>query len=361
MEESIKKIRHDEIDLAKAICIIGMVIVHVFESFYFTELVPDSFTGILLNNVQMLVGAPCFMFCMGASIVFSSHNSPKQIVKRGIKIFIFAYVLNFIRTGLFYIILSVTKVTPFSLEILLYEVLGVDIMHFAGLALMLMGFLKKINFDEIKIVIVGVMLSIIGSIIRFIPLENMSVYLVGLFFGTINPNLLEYLYPTCFPLCNWFIFVAFGYLFGCALNKVINKKKFYGILLPLFFVIVISYLIYAIPRNIGMLNGDYKCYYQLLTYEALISISACIVYLGIFYFLSLIIPKFFINICNSFSKNINRIYCVHWVIIGNVTIYVYFVNSIEFSSASCLIFSAGVVIVSYIIVFLYEKITKAKV
>lgn len=361
MEDASKKIRHDEIDIAKAVCIVGMVIVHCFESFYVGELVPGTFAEALLNKIQMLVGAPCFMFCMGASIVFSRHNEPEQTMKRGLKLFFLAYVLNIFRSGLLYFVLALSKSISFNSTSLIYELLNVDIMHFAGLALMLIGFLRKIKFDEIKIIIVGIVLSIIGSLFRFIPLNDISSYLVGLFVGTLNTNLNKGVFPTYFPLFNWFIFVAFGYLFGSILNKIDNKKKFYGILIPIFSVIVTIYLIYAISKNKGMLNGDFKYYYQLLTYETLISISACIVYLGIYYFLSLIFPKFFIKLCNSFSRNINRIYCIHWVIIGNITVYVIYVNPMSFSSTACFIVAAVTVVISYMIALWYEKMKKVNV
>lgn len=359
MEIIEKHVRHTEVDIAKTICIIGMVFVHVYEAFLFTNLVVGTFPEVLVNVIQTLVGAPCFMFCMGASIVFSS-STPEQTIKRGIHIFILAYILNITRGGILTLIVSLIQKRPLEETFLavINEVLQIDILPFAGLALMLVGLLKKYKFNEIKICIVAVILSIIGSITRGINAGLVLNYFVGLFIGVVNPLLEE---ATYFPLFHWFIFVAFGYLFGSILKKSSNKTKTYGKLIPVCLIIVIAYLFYAIPNRIGMLSSDLTYYYQLTTPEAFISISSCIVYLGLLYFLSFILPKFILKLCYSFSSNINVIYCIHWVFLQNFTIIMFRVFNINsLPRYMCLLLALFTITSSYLIALYIRNRKKEK-
>lgn len=349
---NIKK-RHIEFDIAKGISIIGMVFVHVFEE-YMPEL--EGFSNSLVNVIQTLVGAPCFMFCMGAGIVFSSHSDYKSLIKRGISIFITAYVLNLLRGGISFAIINFNKL-PFNeyIDGFLYDFLQVDILSFAGLSLILMGIFKKIDFNEKKIIIASIILSIIGSFVRMINVGPILNYFVGLFVGTINPVYPEYI-PSYFSLFNWFIFVAFGYSFGKRVKETENKKKLYAKLSPTFALIVACYLVYAIPNNIGMINPDLYYFYHLTTFDAAISIMSVIAVLGLYYLMSFLLPSCILSLFSSLSRNINRIYCLQWIIIGNLTEILYeALDKRSLPNNVCYLLAVGVLVISYLLAILFEK------
>jgi len=76
-----------------------MVIIHVIEemSTVNTEVLP---TGTLNNLVQFFAGpmaAPVFIFAMGIGIVYSSHQEPVELFRRGVRLFLAAFALNIVR------------------------------------------------------------------------------------------------------------------------------------------------------------------------------------------------------------------------------------------------------------------------
>ena len=355
-KEDVNTGRQIEFDIAKAICIIGMVFVHVYESFIPESLMTSGFQNILVNIVQMLVGAPCFMICMGIGIAYTSKNSPKDLINRGIKIFIFAYILNFIRGGIPEIaafiagkVSTAEFITNFT-----YEFLNNDIMPFAGLALILMGLLKKWKLNDKYILLTALVMSIAGSFIKGIDVSRYINYPLGLFVGTYDYAMDEII--AFFPLLNWFIFVASGYYFGKILKKVNDKKKFYLMISPACAVLVTIYLFFAIPNNIGMINPDLVYYYHLNSFDALISIMSSLAVFGFYFYISSILPKFLINFSNSASRNINRIYCIHWVIVGWTDGFLYYFRNINyFDQSICVLFAIAVFGFSYVLSLMYER------
>ena len=92
--------RHFEVDVAKAFAIVFMVVVHVYTEMSgidFYHAMPDS---LLRNVIEYLGGpptAPVFMVAMGMGMVMTRHDSPKEFMRRGVRLFIAGYALNFFR------------------------------------------------------------------------------------------------------------------------------------------------------------------------------------------------------------------------------------------------------------------------
>lgn len=355
-KEEVNTGRQIEFDVVKAVCIVGMVLVHVYESFLSEEVMTTGFQNALVNVIQMLVGAPCFMMCMGLGISYTSKNSSKELIKRGITIFIFGYVLNIARGGLPATIIYLTGGMEFSefIREFINEVLNNDIMQFAGLAMMLMGLLKKWKFNDKQILLTGIVMSIIGSFVQRFDVSMLLNYPIGLFFGTVEYD--YSLYISFFPLFNWFIFVAAGYIFGQIMKRCNDKKKFYLFVSPICGILVGIYLIFAIPNNIGMINPELIYYYHLKITDALISVMSVLAYFGIYYAISLILPKFILNFTTKASKNINKIYCIHWIILGwAIDCCKYYLGIENVNQNICTIFAILLFVVSYILADIYSK------
>lgn len=355
-KEKVNTGRQIEFDIAKAICIIGMVFVHTYEYFLSQEVMLEGFQNALVNVIQMLVGAPCFMICMGIGIAYTNKNSSDDLLKRGLKIFILAYVLNALREGLMYLFGGFAGLyPPERFPVLPIDaLLNNDIMTFAGSSLMLMGLLKRFKLNDKQIMFASIILSIIGTIFRNFDLNSYLNYPVGIFLGTYDFR--HDIITSYFPLFNWFIFVAFGYCFGELFKKCNDKKKFYLIVSSTCTVIVAIYLLIAIPNNIGMINPDLVNYYHLATPETFISMMSALVIFGIYYAISFVLPRFVTDFTSTASKNINKIYCIHWVIVGNVrACLTFFTDIVYFSQATCVIFAISVFIISYIIAYFYNK------
>ena len=360
-KEKVNTGRQIEFDIAKAICIIGMVFVHTYEYFLPHDVMLVGFQNALVNVIQMLVGAPCFMICMGIGIAYTSKNSSDDLLKRGLKIFILGFVLNALREGFIYLFGSIVGLFPSEAYpfLVIDTFLNNDIMPFAGLSLMLMGLLKRFKFNDKQIMITAIILSIIGSIFRNFDVNSILNFTVGLFFGTYDNA--HDIITSYFPLFNWFIFVAFGYCFGELFKRCNNKKKFYLIVSSVCAVIVTIYLLIAVPNNIGMIDPNLLNYYHLTTPETLISMMSSLVIFGIYYALSFVLPKAVTDFTSTASKNINKIYCIHWVIIGNFRAILFFIyKTVQFSQGQCVIFAISVFTISYIIAYFYDKRLKQK-
>lgn len=88
--------RQAEFDIAKAVCIIGMVIVHAFEITALSQTGLNYAFTVVLNY---LFGAGTFMLCMGMGIVYGK-SEPKFLIRRGAVIILIGFLLNLVRSGL---------------------------------------------------------------------------------------------------------------------------------------------------------------------------------------------------------------------------------------------------------------------
>ncbi len=227
-----------------------------------------------------------------------------------------------------------------------------DIMQFAGLALLLFGLLKKFRLSDKVILIVAIVMSIIGSFVRMIECQSLPIYYsLGLFFGTVSEVAYE---VVPFPLFNWFIIVVIGYLYSKQLKRVKDKNKFYQFVLPITGIILVIYMIIAIPNRLGMMNGNISYYYFFTTPDAIILASGAMFASGCYYFISFVLSEKIKNVITIISKNINRVYCIHWIIIG-FTIYITEMLEYEFSEAGIYAYGIIVFVVSSLLANVIRK------
>ena len=80
------------------------------------------------------------MFAMGVGIIYSGNNAPKLLFRRGLKLFLGGYALYAARSGIL-TALGTALTGRFDPELTKYLFLNMDILHFAGLALMMSSLL----------------------------------------------------------------------------------------------------------------------------------------------------------------------------------------------------------------------------
>lgn len=298
--------RQIEVDIAKFICLIGLVIVHSFEILVSYSETSSAMQYIIVYVLDFIFGAGTFMFCMGIGIAYSSHNSPAQLMKRGIRIFLLGYLLN-VFCSLFYLF---PLGDPMGF---VYNVFGLDIMQFAGLALLLFGFLQYIKLPDWGIAAVAVGLSVGGSFIYAWDTGSHALNLsLGLFIGTFDYELMT---GGIFPLFNWFIFVVAGYFFAKLLRRCEDKGKLYLYFSGVSAAILAAYMVIAIPNRLGMM-GSVLHFHHMKTYEAVVCIAGALFALGIYYALSHVLSPKVQALIERVSRNINTIYCLQWVTIA---------------------------------------------
>ena len=223
-KEPINKGRQIELDIAKCLAIIFMIFLH-------TLMVASGFANNISVPMQRVIyqllgrpfAAPVFMFAMGVGMVYSRNQEPAYLMKRGVKLMLLGVVVN---VGEYILphflagkLLGKWDIFPIANGLLLF---CVDILAFAGMAMILIGVLKKLKLVSWQIVIIAVALSVIASFVRFHNFgSDVWNLITGYFVGSLRDNGSAF---TAFPLFNWFIFPAVGMLFGEWYIKCNNKK-----------------------------------------------------------------------------------------------------------------------------------------
>lgn len=211
-----------------------------------------------------------------------------------------------------YLVLYLIRKDPSLLsEKIVTEAINLDILQFAGLAFILFALLKKSGGTAL-LVIAALAMSAAGSFIRMIDTGNtLANVAFGMIIGTTGDNI-----QSAFPLFNWFIFVAAGYLFGRLIRRCTNMTRLSLFIAPVTSAIVFGYMAYAVPRGIGMYNYENELlFYHMNTFDAAICIMSALQLMSICYFIVKRLPEAAVGICKNISTNLNDIYLAQWVII----------------------------------------------
>ena len=170
-KDNINKGRQVELDIAKAISIVFMILTHV-------EIIAVLFSNTISYDYHYIVtlvsggvfSAPVFMFCMGVGLVYSRNTQWNFLIKRGFNLFIMAIFVNvcefIIPHFLSEILLGNSQKFPIFGGLILFYC---DILFFASLSFILIGILKKLNISIKMMFVFGLVLHpVLGLISIFI-------------------------------------------------------------------------------------------------------------------------------------------------------------------------------------------------
>ena len=347
--EAQKNSRRFELDLLKALAIISMIICH-----------PVSRLGIhnpgYENNFFFFLGddilgcylcvAHAFMFAMGVGIVYTRKNTPKAFILRGVKLYLLGYLLNFLRYGMYNLAQGIFT-GEFRSDIL-KAFLGMDILHFAGLALIVTGILKKLKLREVHILAIAGVLSLISVFIPVIDTGNyIGNWLVGHFVSTTSDT-------WCFVFLNWYVFVAAGVFFGKIIRRTESPDRLYKRLLIVSFCVMVVYITLTFCLGTFFLCQNHN-YYDMSLAEAAGMLSIDLSLLSAFYFLLKRFPATKLRVFIDMSRNITSIYFIHWCILGFVDSIVCYLFDIVFSWPVIYLIGAVLIVVSAWIANLWAK------
>ena len=206
-----KRTRFEEFDIGRAVAILGLPVVHVLEEGDALGLYAPGFVDahVFLLALSAL-GAPLFMACMGANMVFTRHATPRELARRGVMLLVMGVLLNVARFGLPDLIFGSISGQHLALEWWPLEVAGCDIYDFAGLCFLAFALFKKLDLKPSQILGVAAVSLVMGAYVlpHFFatPEETYLTRFLGRIFW-IN----EY---SSFPLLTWLSFPALGYAFG---------------------------------------------------------------------------------------------------------------------------------------------------
>lgn len=340
--------RQYNLDLLKALAIICMIFSHPVLVFALYRNGWDSGFLYILGEVifgDYIAVAHAFMLAMGVGMVFSRKNDPASLVKRGIKIFLGGYVLNFFRRGMYLLITDLIRHETGTEA--LDAVLAPDILQFAGLALIVTGIFFKLKLKEIHILIIGIALSIIGALV---PAIYTGIYVLDVILGNFI-----FVSRSCstFVFCSWYVFVAAGLFFGSLLRSCDDKDRFYKKLLWSGCVAAV-YIAATFILGMFYFTPD-NDYYRVGIADAAGLLSMDLFALSVFYF---VLKKTGAEKFSAFiemSRNITPIYVIHWCIIGFTDFVLCELLGFVFTYPIMYAYGAVLIIVSFFLARLYRK------
>ncbi len=310
--------RQFELDFLRMILIIRLATVHVF-----VDASPPATLDVLGipyyfdSVVGGFIGPTRFMLAMGIGLAYTRHGSAKEVFQRGIRLWTVGFVLNVFRFLIPSLIgYAITGDAEKFIEPLPYLFFGNDIMQFAALAMLLMGILLHFRLTPWKILAVSFGMSLVGNFLRNIDTSNNVLNIIlGHFVGVEDKSGDTYIISD-FPLVIWFLFYAFGFVFGYYYKRLKDKGKFYLIVSPACVIISFGFAAREIIGGFGMMMGEgANVFYHMNTVEAVMCIMAFVGLLGLHYFISKYVPAKLRPPIESISRNVNSVYCIHWVLV----------------------------------------------
>ncbi len=331
-EERVNSGRQVELDLAKCLAIFFMIFLHCM-------MVSSGFNNeislFMQRGIGQLLGgpfaAPVFMFAMGVGIVYSRNQVPDYLIKRGIRLMLLGLVVN---VGEFFLphylagkLLGEWDIFPIAGGLLLF---CVDILAFAGMAMILIGVLKKLKLSARQAVIIALVLSVMGSILRFHDFGgNVPNLIAGYFIGSAGGF-------TAFPLFNWFIFPAAGMLFGEYYIRCNNKKKLLC-LWPLGLAISVAYFVISWFMPEGFLSETHH-YYFMTTIDAMFCLMCVYGVIGLCNIACSFLSGSATGFFSRMSGNLNAIYVIQWYLIPLTYIFIcFFKRDVVFGDLSLVV------------------------
>ncbi len=305
------------IDLARGLAVFFMIAVHTLELFA-NEEVKTSVFGQIIEFLGGPPAAPVFMTLMGFSFIYSRKSDLKPKLWRGFNIFLSGYILNILRG-----VIPFTLATNLNMDIVkslpldklnTYTILTtIDILQFAGIALMIMALIQEFKINKYVILLSAFVISMVSPFLWGLHL-NMPVIdqILELFWGD-QPIGFSFIgNKIAFPVFPWLAFPLMGMFLGEIMKNSTNQNttfKYFGVcgILVLLTGVAISYFDYEYHFN------DYYHSRQ----GAMLFMCGFVAFW--LYLNKLVIDitptnKFF-DLLFKWSKGVTNIYFVQWIII----------------------------------------------
>lgn len=305
------------IDLARGLAVLFMIAVHTLEVFANQE-VKNSVFGQIISFLGGPPAAPVFMTLMGFSFIYSSKSELKPKLLRGFKIFLSGYVLNVLRGVIpfslaSYLNMDVVKTFPIE-KFNEYTILTtVDILQFAGIALMIMSIIQALNINKYLILVSAFLISMISPILWGIKTDLPIIdQVLELFWGDQPIDFSFIANKIAFPVFPWLTFPLLGMFLGETVknstdtNRIFNYIGSSGI-----FVLAI-----AVAISFTNYQNHFNDYYHSRQGAMLFM---CGFVMGWLYLTKLVIDNIstnsFFDLLFQWSKGVTNIYFIQWIII----------------------------------------------
>lgn len=297
-------------DLLKGFAVFLIVPVHILELFidYSGR---ESLFGKILLFLGGPVAVPVFMIIMGYFMAKNKKPLPTNIL-RGLKVFAVGFLLNI---GLNFHLLLKIKFSGWNYDPLEY-IFGVDILYFAGIALIVLSFLKLIKRRRAWIAysLFFVVIGLTGFLNNHLMLTERN-YLVPFIAGDYSWSY--------FPLFPWLAYPLLGFGFAFSEEKIFGFIRAQKIVSGVIITVIAGLVVYS--SKSGFSTTIYlPAYYHHTFWFSLWVIGVVTLWVLSIRFLILKFPETLVgNFLMWLGKNITAFYVVQWLIIGNIATAIY--------------------------------------
>ncbi|WP_133463005.1 heparan-alpha-glucosaminide N-acetyltransferase domain-containing protein [Sunxiuqinia elliptica] len=346
------------VDLARGLAVFFMIAIHVLTVFGNLE-VQESVFGQVIQFFGGPPAAPVFMLLMGFSFMYSHKTELKAKLLRGFSIFLAGYLLNLLRfvipfeTGKWLMpdLIESTLLSELSVYTLFTTV---DILQFAGIALMIMALIQKMNINKWAILCIAVVVTLISPLLWGISTDVPAVdFFLDLLWGDHKVPLFEN--SIAFPLFPWLTFPLLGMFLGETIKFSSNQTKSFKIMG------LIGGIVLLIGAAFVVVNPEYQFndYYHSRQGAMIFMCGFVMLWLYIAKLLTdRIPPNPLFELIYKWSRGVTNIYFIHWVIIG-WSIGLFGIQNSSYLTVIALIL--GITVISHILNILLGKKKKKKV
>ena len=332
------------IDLARGLAVFFMIAVHTLEVFANQE-VKNSVFGQIIEFLGGPPAAPVFMTLMGFSFIYSTKSELKPKLFRGFKIFLTGYLLNILRGVIpfsisSYLNMDIAKAFPIGKlnEWTLLTI--VDILQFAGIALIIMAVIQAFKINKYLILLSAFLISVISPFLWGIKIDIPIIdHVLELFWGDQPIEFSFIANKIAFPVFPWLTFPLLGMFLGETVKNSTDSLRtfnYFGIA-----GIVVILIGGAISYN--NLTHHFNDYYHSRQGAMVFMCGFVLFWLYATKLIIDTVPKnSFFDLLFTWSKGVTNIYFVQWIIII-WSIAFFGINSSSFTTTTLLIFTFAAV------------------
>jgi len=344
--------RLHSVDLARGLAVLFMICVHCLD-FYCIEEQKETIYGRIVKFLGSPPAAPVFMFLMGLSSMYSTNRSTKDYLKRGTRFFFEGYVLNIIRGVLPMYIgkvleLQTYKEIPVEERSFLNPLLIIDILQFAGVAIVFMGIIRNYFMNKIFLTFISIIIVYASPYMWGFSCQNQVFdYIIGIFIGD-KPLIGVIVNLFCFPFFPWFAFPLIGMIVGDVLIKSKNIDKDISLIASVGILLIVygGYQTFIDP------SYQINDYYHSRSGCMCSMIGFVLAWLFICHKITKLVPSRYFTLLYYWSQNVTTIYHIQWTAIVFSSI-MFGVN--QSSTSETVLITLFIISLSHILTVLWKK------
>lgn len=344
--------RQSEFDYLKGFFMVFIFLVHAYQA-------TSSYEDIVIKIVYgfaTLSGAAIFIFVMGMGTVYSRNSEPKALAKSGIVMIAYQYLSNIAYVAALTLPYLFVRNRLDDKQVY-YDLLSlylqfINIFFITGIIYLALALAKKCRLPAAGYAVAGLLFAIAAPFLYGRPVDVPVLgYIVKIIIGE------DYFisFAAIYFLSYAFLGVAFGHL----LQRVKDKKAFYGWVMPICAIIALAWWIFNINKY-GFGDGLYQflcvAYSQPDLFHVIASIAHVLFFAGALYLGNGAMEKSkaFGRQLLYYNRHISKYYAIH---IG-VFLFIYGVHKYTgFSSLQCWMITVLCMIATEGIVRLYVAFT----